>query len=88
VKTKKCNQCEEVKLKTEFSPRKDSKDGLHCICRICRLKNNREYQRKYCLKNKNKVKVYRKAWREKNKKKIREYRKIYAKKKFNKNKGI
>jgi len=63
---KKCKLCEEIKLTSEFALKKGGKDGLNAKCRQCvaqleresRAKNptiRREAERKYRLKNIEKI---------------------------------
>lgn len=41
---KKCNTCKETKDFSEFSKRKDSKDGLQCRCKACNKQTNKRYR--------------------------------------------
>jgi len=40
-----CSECGDELLATNFGPRKDSKDGLKGICRVCTAKSDQEYFR-------------------------------------------
>lgn len=42
---KTCSRCLQSLDPSSFAPRKSSKDGLHCWCRPCALKYNREFAR-------------------------------------------
>ena len=67
---KKCSKCNVVKDISEFSKRKDAKDGLRGYCRLCEKENKKVYARV----NKLKIKQYREANKENLAKKSKEYR--------------
>lgn len=80
---KKCKQCWEIKeLTSEFWHRWEWVWGFHSKCKVCRNKNNREYNKqdevkerykKYREKNKEHLRGYLKEWKRKNKDKTHSY---------------
>lgn len=40
---KKCSGCKKIKLLSEFTKRKTSKDGYHCWCKLCTNKYAKNY---------------------------------------------
>jgi len=48
-----CKSCNQEKSLTEFRPNKSKKDGLQGYCELC----DKEYQKKWYSKNKEKVKI-------------------------------
>ena len=40
-----CKQCEEVKLTTRFSPQKTYSDGRESVCRDCRNRSRKKYNK-------------------------------------------
>lgn len=77
MKNKLCIKCKEIKNINEFAKNKTEKDGLQKWCKKCK----NEYNKKYRIDNKTKIKEYHKIKdRErylKNKEKILEQHKIY-----------
>lgn len=74
---KRCSRCEETKPKSEFRPKKDSQDRLHCYCNLCCNAIGREYRaanpeaaaawsKKWASKNKDKTEAKRQRWIERN----------------------
>lgn len=81
-----CSSCKELKNITHFSPRKVSKDGYNCRCKVCIYKYNKIYKKgnkakkkakEYNLKNQEKIKRNNKEYSLKNKEKKREYQRNY-----------
>ena len=66
---KKCSKCGEWKPFSEFHKNKNTNDGLHSECKICR--------KEYYENNKDQIKEQQKKWRENNKEKILERQKEY-----------
>ncbi len=56
--TKQCFKCKKIKLITDFSKQKKSKDKLQYSCKVCAGKDQREYYKNH-VEN---YKVYRKAY--------------------------
>jgi len=85
---KKCNKCKEEKLLEEFNKDKSRKEGYAYVCKKCHADNNRNYEKKYPekvkekkrqyrVKNKNIIKEKRNEYNIKNKNIIKEKRKEY-----------
>lgn len=73
-----CSKCKQVKIITEFSKDKRSKDGLYGICKTCNkeyYKNNiekiKEFYKKPC--NKEYQREYQKEYRKNNVEKLKQY---------------
>lgn len=84
VKTKVCSKCKIDKPVEGFYKAKNSKDGLHNQCKICRVEKDKEYyttnsdkikerQKKYTEANSDKIKERNKEYRKANYDKIKEY---------------
>jgi hypothetical protein len=71
--SKKCSECGEIKLLSDFNKRKGSKDGFRSDCRSCRKKKNKEYYRK----NSKKISAKNKKYRLNNLEEVRLKEKIY-----------
>jgi hypothetical protein len=67
---KQCTKCKEIKLSSEFSKNKHSKDGYYPNCKDCKKRTDALYAKK----NKDKLALINKKWTEKNKDKVREYK--------------
>jgi hypothetical protein len=67
---KQCTKCKEIKLSSEFSKNKHSKDGYYSNCKDCKKRTDALYAKK----NKDKLALMNKKWTEKNKDKVREYK--------------
>lgn len=87
-----CSKCRKEKLLTQFYEDKDSRDGYYTFCIEC----SKKYQRKYYIKNKERIKEKVKNYKNNNKDKFKlidkEYReknkdqaKLYAKKYYKEN---
>ena len=75
---KSCSSCKELKDITHFSPRKVSKDGYNCRCKVCLTEYNKKYKKGYTEEQKahykEKTKEYTLKNKEKRKEKAKEYR--------------
>jgi hypothetical protein len=78
---KKCSKCKITKPAAEFTKHSSNKSGLQPQCKICDKENRarqkakhpeklKEAQKKYCERNKEKVKATNKAWKLKNPEKV------------------
>jgi hypothetical protein len=63
--TKKCNKCQRILSKSNFSKRNKYLDGLNCWCMECKKKYDKEYREK----NKETKKIKDKEYYQKNKEK-------------------
>jgi hypothetical protein len=90
---KKCTQCNELKVLTQFGLLSQSKDGHRSICKICHNDNNKQYallhknkikqqQKEWKNNNIEKISQYKKEWRLNNQEKIKQYKKEYYIKNF------
>lgn len=72
---KNCTKCNELLPSTieYFSPRKRNKNGLHELCRKCRLERDRTYKQA----NKEMYKEIRQKWTEENREKLNLQNKVY-----------
>jgi len=87
MELKKCNKCKKYKPATadEFYRDRSKKDRLHTVCKIC---SDRAKQ-KYCIINKEKIRLRKKAYAIKNKERIsRRNKKIHAENKERDNKRM
>lgn len=75
-----CNNCKEMKLKSDFNKLKNGPGGIKPVCRICSSLKNKEYKAKNKEKIRKSSKLYREANREAINIKIREYKKENIKK--------
>jgi hypothetical protein len=86
--TKICNKCNVEKDLCEFHKKKDGKDGIFPICKICRKIDAKKYYKKYHNKNLERSKIWvkknpekrkelTKKYREKNNSKLKEDGKLY-----------
>lgn len=73
VYQRKCTGCKEFKEFSEFYNHSKGIYGIRCKCKVCKKKEDREYQRK----NSDRINENNKRWREKNKDKIRLINKDY-----------
>jgi len=67
METKICTKCKVPKLLKEFFKNRNKKDGLHCWCKECVGKYQKEYQKEYYEKRKKQKKKYREKNRERTK---------------------
>ena len=90
VMNKICNVCNVEKDISNFSKRKDSKDGYRNICKSCNMQKRTGYFKEYYLTNKDKNKEYykkhSKEYWEQNKNILKIKRKPYMKEYMEKNK--
>jgi 5-methylcytosine-specific restriction endonuclease McrA len=70
---KRCSKCGEIKDLTEYHVNKTKKDGIESACKVCSLKQKKEYAER----NKERLKAYKAEYRKKNKEKIRQALKEY-----------
>lgn len=75
-----CSRCETTRPKLEFKKKDESRDGLHCYCRICCNELNREYRKK----NPETAAEWSRRWAEKNPEKRRAIYRRWAEKPSNK----
>jgi hypothetical protein len=75
-----CTKCKIEKSLDLFGKHTSSKDGLYYICKECNnlntknwLKKNKDYSKKYYLKNNQKIIERSKKWNFENKEKIKDY---------------
>jgi len=80
LKFKKCDHCKEKKPVEEFYFKKNTLDGLNPTCKNCK----KEFDFKYRLKNKEKIKKYFANYEKVNFKKLKQYRDNY----YEKNKDV
>jgi len=73
---KPCRKCLEIKDVKEFGKDNKFKDGLNCVCKLCRCEATREYRKA----NLEKVRERESEYREKNRKTIRERDRLARKK--------
>lgn len=59
---KQCSKCCETKQPEQFQKRKDSKDGLRCVCRACISAVKSVYSKTYRVVNKQKIKEKKAAY--------------------------
>lgn len=77
MKTKICCRCKLIKEISCFSKDKYSKDGLTYSCKLCKKKQDKEYNKNkmVSVEDKKKKLEYLKKWNKENYKKIKEHRK-------------
>lgn len=73
---KKCTKCEEIKVFDEFHKNKKNRDGLSYICKKCRAKVEKEYQKTHAEE----LREYGKEYRRINKERIRKVHREYERK--------
>jgi len=73
-KTKQCSLCKEIKIISDFTPNKHSKDGLTSKCKKCIAKKQREGR---ATDPENKYRKQNRKWNKKHKKQLAKYNKIH-----------
>lgn len=80
---KECTACGVIKPLTEFAVDKRAKDGRYSRCGSCHYKSNKDYQKRWREKNKEKwqkyMQSYYKEWEKENKEKRNAYRRRWKK---------
>jgi hypothetical protein len=68
---KKCGHCKKLFPLEEFTKNRTTKDGLYCYCKTCKAKK----RAKYYQEHKEQFKIYQHEWDVKNKDKVKMYKK-------------